>query len=136
MGICLEVWGDYALFTRPEMKAERVSYDMMTPSAARGLVESIFWHPGLSWIIDRIHVCKPLQFTNLRRNASQGHGLRQNCQNGDGTGERFPLSGHVPRRFSSGPPCCCRMSTMSLRPTLSSPTGLRPQTTQGSSKTS
>ena len=68
MGICLEVWGDYALFTRPEMKAERVSYDMMTPSAARGLVESIFWHPGLSWIIDRIHVCKPLQFTNLRRN--------------------------------------------------------------------
>ena len=68
MGICLEVWGDYALFTRPEMKAERVSYDMMTPSAARGLVESIFWHPGLFWIIDRIHVCKPLQFTNLRRN--------------------------------------------------------------------
>ena len=68
MGICLEVWGDYALFTRPEMKAERVSYDMMPPSAARGLVESIFWHPGLSWIIDRIHVCKPLQFTNLRRN--------------------------------------------------------------------
>ena len=53
MSIQLEVWGDYALFTRPEMKVERVSYDIMTPSAARGLVEAIYWHPGLKWIIDR-----------------------------------------------------------------------------------
>ena len=68
MPIRLEVWGDYALFTRPEMKVERVSYDVMTPSAARGLIESIYWHPGLRWIIDRIHVCAPIRFTNLRRN--------------------------------------------------------------------
>lgn len=68
MSIQLEVWGDYALFTRPEMKVERVSYDIMTPSAARGLVEAIYWHPGLRWIIDRIHVCAPIRFTNLRRN--------------------------------------------------------------------
>lgn len=68
MPISLEVWGDYACFTRPEMKTERVSYDMMTPSAARGLLESIYWHPGLRWIIDRIHVCAPIRFTNLRRN--------------------------------------------------------------------
>ena len=68
MSIQLEVWGDYALFTRPEMKVERVSYDIMTPSAARGLVEAIYWHPGLKWIIDRIHVCAPIRFTNLRRN--------------------------------------------------------------------
>jgi len=47
MPISLEVWGDYALFTRPEMKVERVSYDVMTPSAARGLIEAIYWHPGL-----------------------------------------------------------------------------------------
>ena len=60
MSIQLEVWGDYALFTRPEMKVERVSYDIMTPSAARGLVEAIYWHPGLKWIIDRIHVCAPI----------------------------------------------------------------------------
>ena len=66
--IRLEVWGDYALFTRPEMKAERVSYDVMTPSAARGLIEAIYWHPGLRWVIDRIHVCAPIRFTNLRRN--------------------------------------------------------------------
>ena len=68
MAISLEVWGDYALFIRPEMKVERVSYDVMTPSAARGLVEAIYWHPGLKWVIDRIHVCAPIRFTNLRRN--------------------------------------------------------------------
>lgn len=68
MSIRLEVWGDYALFTRPEMKVERVSYDVMTPSAARGLIEAIYWHPGLQWRIDRIRVCAPIRFTNLRRN--------------------------------------------------------------------
>ncbi len=68
MPISLEVWGDYACFTRPEMKTERVSYDVMTPSAARGLLESIYWHPGMRWTIDRIHVCAPIRFTNLRRN--------------------------------------------------------------------
>ena len=68
MSIKLEVWGDYALFTRPEMKVERVSYDVMTPSAARGLIEAIYWHPGIQWIIDRIIVCNPIRFTNIRRN--------------------------------------------------------------------
>ena len=68
MPIQVEVWGDYACFTRPEMKTERVSYDVMTPSAARGLLESIYWHPGLRWVIDRIHVCSPIYFTNIRRN--------------------------------------------------------------------
>lgn len=67
-GIKAEVWGDYALFTRPEMKVERVSYDVMTPSAARGLIEAIYWHPGLKWHIDRIHVLNPIRFTNIRRN--------------------------------------------------------------------
>ena len=68
LAIRVEVWGDYALFTRPEMKVERVSYDVMTPSAARGILEAIYWHPGLRWIIDRIHVCSPIRFTNVRRN--------------------------------------------------------------------
>lgn len=68
MPIRIEVWGDYACFTRPEMKVERVSYDIMTPSAARGLIESIYWHPGVSWVIDRIHVLAPIRFTNIRRN--------------------------------------------------------------------
>lgn len=68
MSIQVEVSGPYALFSRPEMKTERVSYDCITPSAARGLLESIYWHPGLRWIIDRIHVCAPIHFTNIRRN--------------------------------------------------------------------
>ena len=68
MSVTVEVWGDYACFSRPEMKVERVSYDVMTPSAARGLLEAIYWHPGLRWVIDRIHVCAPIRFTNLRRN--------------------------------------------------------------------
>ena len=68
MPVQVEVWGDYACFTRPEMKTERVSYDVITPSAARGLLESIYWHPGLKWVVDRIHVCCPIRFTNIRRN--------------------------------------------------------------------
>ena len=68
MSISVEVWGDYACYSRPEMKVERVSYDVMTPSAARGLLESILWHPGMKWAIDRIHVCAPIRFTNIRRN--------------------------------------------------------------------
>lgn len=68
MAISLEVWGDRALFTRPEMKVERVSYDVMTPSAARGLIEAIYWHPGMKWIVDRIHVCAPIRSSDLRCN--------------------------------------------------------------------
>ena len=68
MSIRFRVWGPNALFTRLEMKTERVSYDVMTPSAARGICDAIFWHPGLRWVIDRIMVCKPIRFTNIRRN--------------------------------------------------------------------
>ena len=68
MSVKMEIWGENACFTRPEMKAERVSYDIPTPSAARGMLESVYYHPGLKWHIDRIWVLKPIQFTNLRRN--------------------------------------------------------------------
>lgn len=68
IGVRVKVWGNYALFSRPEMKVERCSYDVMTPSAARGILEAIYWHPGMCWKIDRIHVLKPIQFTSIRRN--------------------------------------------------------------------
>ena len=68
IGVRVKVWGDYALFSRPEMKVERCSYDIMTPSAARGIMEAIYWHPGMCWKIDRIHIMKPIQFTSIRRN--------------------------------------------------------------------
>lgn len=67
-GIRLKVWGDYACFTRPEMKSERVSYDVMTPSAARGILEAIHWKPAIRWIIDAIHVLEPIRFQSIRRN--------------------------------------------------------------------
>lgn len=67
-GIKLHVWGDYACFTRPELKVERVSYEMMTPSAARGILTAIYWKPEFRWVIDRIRVLKPIRFTQVRRN--------------------------------------------------------------------
>lgn len=67
-GVKLHVWGDRACFTRPEMKVERVSYDVITPSAARGIIEAIHWKPAITWVIDRIHVLKPIRFESLRRN--------------------------------------------------------------------
>ncbi len=68
MGIRLHVWGARACFTRPEMKVERVSYDVITPSAARGILEAIHWKPAIRWHVDRIHVLKPIRFQSIRRN--------------------------------------------------------------------
>ena len=65
---CLEVVGDFACFTRPEMKVERVSYDVITPSAARAVFESILWKPAIRWHVRRIEVLRPIQWLNLRRN--------------------------------------------------------------------
>ncbi len=67
-GIQLKVWSDYACFTRPEMKAERVSYDVMTPSAARGVLEAIHWKPAIRWVVDGIRVLNEIRFDNIRRN--------------------------------------------------------------------
>jgi CRISPR-associated protein Cas5d len=65
---CLEVKGDYACFTRPEMKVERVSYDVITPSAARGIFEAIFWKPAIRWRVRKIEVLNPIKWFSVRRN--------------------------------------------------------------------
>ena len=65
---CLEVWGDFACFTRPEMKAERVSYDVITPSAARAIFEAIFWKPAIVWRVKKVEVLNPIQWISVRRN--------------------------------------------------------------------
>ena len=84
--IQLEVWGPYALFSRPELKVDRYSYDVLTPSAARGIVEAVYFHPGLKWHIDRIYVLNPIRFVSVRRNevASKisGRNVRQAAQGG------------------------------------------------------
>ena len=79
--IQLEGWGPDALFSRPEMHVERVSYDVPTPSAARGMVEAIYYHPGLQWHIRRIYVLNPIRFTNIRRNEVKGKILRDDVYN-------------------------------------------------------
>ncbi|WP_435020755.1 type I-C CRISPR-associated protein Cas5c [Tundrisphaera sp. TA3] len=68
MSVRIHAWGDLACFTRPEMSAERTSFDVITPSAARGVVEAIYWKPEIRWHIDRIHVLRPIRFTSIRRN--------------------------------------------------------------------
>lgn len=67
-GVKLKIWGDYACFTRPEMKVERVTYDIITPSAARGILEAIYWKPEIRWVVTRLHVLNPIRFTHVRRN--------------------------------------------------------------------
>lgn len=66
--LAVRVWGDWACFTRPEMKVERVSYPVMTPSAARGLLESIFWKPQFAWQVEQIDVLNQIRFQSIRRN--------------------------------------------------------------------
>ena len=68
MKIYVDVWGDYALFSRPEMKVERVSYDVITPSAARGILEAVYWHPEIKYNVLRIFVLNKIKFANIRRN--------------------------------------------------------------------
>ncbi|QIK37938.1 type I-C CRISPR-associated protein Cas5 [Caldichromatium japonicum] len=67
-GITIRVQGPYALFTHPEMKVERVSYGVITPSAARGIIEGVYWKPAIRWVIDKTHVLREIEFTNIRRN--------------------------------------------------------------------
>lgn len=92
MSISVEVWGDYACFSRPELKTERVSYDVMTPSAARGLLDAIYWHPGMRWVVDRIHVCAPIRFTNIRRNEVKDIISARNAKAAMESGEKIYLA--------------------------------------------
>jgi len=64
----VEIWGDYACFSRPELKVERVSYEIITPSAVRGILEAVMWKPAIKYFIDEIAVCSPIRFENFRRN--------------------------------------------------------------------
>ena len=66
--VTIRAWGDYACFTRPEMKVERVSYPVMTPSAARGVLEAIFWEPEIYYLIDSIHIIQRGRWLSFRRN--------------------------------------------------------------------
>ena len=98
--IQLEVWGPYALFSRPELKVERMSYDIITPSAARGMIEAVYYHPGLKWVVDRIYLLLPfgeerqqenperyIRFTSVRRNEVKNKILASNVRSAAGKGQ-------------------------------------------------
>ena len=84
---CLEVSGDFACFTRPEMKVERVSYDVMTPSAARSVFEAILWKPAIRWEVKCIEVLKPIRWISVRRNEVASKVSVRNAQTAMGTGK-------------------------------------------------
>ncbi len=83
---CLEVSGDFACFTRPEMKVERVSYDVMTPSAARAVFEAIIWKPAIRWRVTKIEVLKPIKWISVRRNEVGAVASTRNVQSAMSTG--------------------------------------------------
>lgn len=95
-GFKVEVWGERALFTRPELSVERMSYDCITPSAARGLIESIYWHPGIRYSVDRIHVLNPIRFTNVRRNEVKSKANNSAMRSAVTSGKGLP---HINRRL-------------------------------------
>ena len=104
MAVKVEVWGDFACFSRPEMKVERISYDVITPSAARGLLEAIYWHPGMKWKIDNIYVLSPIHMTNIKRNESKvkntGKQYKRSDDRGGGANSLLNTSDDIQQRSS------------------------------------
>lgn len=90
-GFCVRIRGGMALFTRPECKSERMSYSVITPSAARGILESVFWHPGMKYVIDRITVLAPIQFDSVRRNEVGDVATLGSIKKAYKTGEEYHL---------------------------------------------
>ena len=89
--ISVEVWGPYACFTDSLYTAERETYDCITPSAAVGILKAIYWHPGMKWVVDRIHVCSPIRFTNIRRNEVKDTVSARNARHAMEHGEELYL---------------------------------------------
>lgn len=89
-GVKVRVWGERALFTRPEFKVERYSYDVITPSAARGLLEAIYWDPAIRWVIDKLYVKKPIKFDSIQRNEISSTGTASHMLQAI-NGKRGPL---------------------------------------------
>ncbi len=90
-GIRVKVWGDYALFSRPEFKVEAVSYDVITPSAARGILDSIHFKPAIYWVIDQIRVLKPVRYLPVRRNEVERKLPKRTAQAAMSSGEEVAL---------------------------------------------
>jgi len=102
-GFKVEIEGAYALFSRPELKVERYSYDVITPSAARGILEAVCWKPAIKYVIDKIYVMKPIRFTNIRRNevsAKASASLARAAMNGGDNPLYIASSDNIQQRAS------------------------------------
>jgi CRISPR-associated protein Cas5d len=88
----IKVWGEFACFTRPEMKVERVSYPVMTPSAARGVLEAVFWKPEFIWGIREIVVLKPIKYFSILRNEVNSRASERSARSWIGNGGGFLAS--------------------------------------------
>lgn len=102
-GFSMEIIGDYAQFSRPELKVERVSYDFISPSAARGIIEAVLWKPAIKYVIDRIYVINPIKFTNIRRNevaVKASASLARAAMNGSDNPMYISSTAHIQQRAS------------------------------------
>ena len=90
--LAVRVWGDFACFTRPEMKVERVSYPVMTPSAARGVVEAIFWRPEFAWVIEEIQVLRDIKYFGIVRNEVKSRASARSAAEWETTGGGFDVA--------------------------------------------
>lgn len=98
----IRVWGDFACFTRPEMKVERVSYDIITPSAARGILEAVFWKPEFAWQILEIHVLKPIEHFSIQRNEVKTIFSERSARHWEKTGDHFYADKDRDQRHTRG----------------------------------
>jgi CRISPR-associated protein Cas5d len=108
--LTVKVWGDFALFTRPEFSAERVSYQVMTPSAARGILEAIFWKPEMSWQVHEIHVLKPIRHFSIVRNEINHHQLESRAKDWaeNGLGNYYATEMENPKNRTQRHSLCLR----------------------------
>ena len=111
----VKLWGDYACFTRPEMKVERATYPVMTPSAARGALESIFWRPQVVWCIEEIHVLRPIAYASILRNEindrQSDRSARRWAQAGGGYDASRTAPSAIRSRCAMSPTSCARSSS-------------------------
>ncbi len=98
--LAVRVWGDYACFTRPEMKVERVSYPMMTPSAARGILEAVFWKPQFSWCVTEIHVLRPITYFSILRNEVNSRASERSARAWEAAGGGYDASADRAQRHT------------------------------------
>lgn len=100
--LTLRVWGEYACFTRPEMKVERVSYPAMTPTAARGVLEAVFWKPEFTWQVEEIWVLKPINYFSILRNEVNSRASQQTATGWSRDGGGFDASADRAQRHTLG----------------------------------